>query len=526
MEYDFDKVCRVCLTEGERMMSLFKVNVSRKIMACASVQVWPNDDLPTQICHKCCAKLHVAYQFKKQCEKSDSKLRTYIAKNGKPKAKEKQKQQNEQIKQQDVLNKQQNIHSKGLDELNKQQEVQHQMQPDTIDLQQQNNCLFVECSGDLMNVHVQEPSFIQNNQTSEQATLGHMNNYSIPQSSIQTPIPIGSYNIQNVIYSTTYPVTLQPLQPAANLIHSQVVTSIPLHQQSANPSEPNVQQCAVQVSMENRDNSSQNLMNLNDSKNEGKLSENPNQCPVCLKEFLNSTKKNRHMKIHSKTDMPYKCSVCSKEFMHGGNYKIHMRMHNNERPFCCNVCPKRFVQAQDLEKHTRTHTGERPHKCPMCWKAFSTGSNLIAHIRTHTGERPYVCSVCSKAFCQSNELTKHMRTHTGEKSHKCDICNKGFNGSSTLIVHKRSHTGEKPFVCKICEKSFTQSSCLTAHLKRYGESKFPCSLCNVVFHSEKVLLLHQKTEEHNENLFKCHGQSDFDKHIINEHIEPLSINDS
>lgn len=37
-ELDFTKICRICLNEGV-MMSIFKVNVSKKIMACASIQV-------------------------------------------------------------------------------------------------------------------------------------------------------------------------------------------------------------------------------------------------------------------------------------------------------------------------------------------------------------------------------------------------------------------------------------------------------------------------------------------------------
>lgn len=41
-------------------------------------QVWQNDGLPSQICNKCVAKLHISYQFKRQCEKSDAKLRQYI----------------------------------------------------------------------------------------------------------------------------------------------------------------------------------------------------------------------------------------------------------------------------------------------------------------------------------------------------------------------------------------------------------------------------------------------------------------
>lgn len=38
MKLDFTKICRVCLNEGT-MMSIFKVNVSKKMMSCASVQV-------------------------------------------------------------------------------------------------------------------------------------------------------------------------------------------------------------------------------------------------------------------------------------------------------------------------------------------------------------------------------------------------------------------------------------------------------------------------------------------------------
>lgn len=41
--------------------------------------MWPNDGLPGQICARCASKLHIAFQLKKQCEKSDLKLRQYKA---------------------------------------------------------------------------------------------------------------------------------------------------------------------------------------------------------------------------------------------------------------------------------------------------------------------------------------------------------------------------------------------------------------------------------------------------------------
>ena len=38
MELNFEKICRVCLSEGV-MMPIFKVNISKKLMACAAIQV-------------------------------------------------------------------------------------------------------------------------------------------------------------------------------------------------------------------------------------------------------------------------------------------------------------------------------------------------------------------------------------------------------------------------------------------------------------------------------------------------------
>lgn len=153
-----------------------------------------------------------------------------------------------------------------------------------------------------------------------------------------------------------------------------MLTSVPAQSMQQPLPPPNVQQIPVQMTSLNKEVAPENnsLETTAEKMRSAKKSEdNPNKCPICLKIFLNATKKNRHMKIHSKTDMPYKCSVCNKEFMHGGNYKIHMRMHNNERPFKCTMCPKGFVQAQDLDKHTRTHTGKGKYEKFHYYSLFS-----------------------------------------------------------------------------------------------------------------------------------------------------------
>ncbi|KAG5897250.1 hypothetical protein JTB14_013154 [Gonioctena quinquepunctata] len=438
MEYDFDKICRICLKEGI-MMSIFKVNVSKKMMACASVQVWPNDGLPVQICNKCSAKLHISFQFKKLCEKSDAKLRQLLSNKSIEDQVETQYSQSQETQQP--------------------QNVPPQELVQTV----QQECVYIECNP-LIQTIVQN----SNNFNSVPQALNQIS-YNTDQSGMQ----LNGYSMPDVgqvqVYTGSYDLPLQSVNPGVQDHVMQM--QIPASNQVANL----VQQPVIPE--ENKDKVA-DTQQIKNEKKDRKIDTSAKQCPTCNKTFQTATKLSRHVKTHS-TDMPYKCKVCSKAFAHSGNFKIHQRMHTGERPFRCIVCDKGCRQAQDLEKHMRTHTGERPHKCVICPKAFSTRSNLIAHIRTHTGERPYVCCVCQKAFCQSNELTKHMRTHTGEKSHICDICNKGFNGSSTLTVHRRSHTGERPYVCLVCGKGFAQSSCLAVHMRRHNsEINYQCDRCN------------------------------------------------
>ncbi|KAB0797178.1 hypothetical protein PPYR_08172 [Photinus pyralis] len=468
MELDFSKVCRVCLNEGI-MMSIFKVNVSKKMMACSSVQVWQNDGLPGQICNKCLAKLHISFQFKKQCEKTDAKLRQYLLDPLKTKEQPALVQpQQEQMHQPQMQQQQQSQVQ--------QPPQQHTMTFQTTHPQAPQNCVYIECAPLL---DIQEQKFDGLNSISQPLT---QLNYNVQS---QNHLPITGYTLpalgQVQVYNGSYTMPVQQLPPTNELQNQVVVPPLQLLPQmqtitQQQPEEPCLHNGTNNVTCDPKDKIKRNVKIKREVKDNS-----VKQCSTCNKVFQTSTKLSRHMKTHS-TDMPYKCKVCNKAFSHSGNFKIHLRMHTDERPFRCTVCDKGCRQAQDLEKHMRTHTGERPHQCTLCSKAFSTSSNLIAHIRTHTGEKPYVCCVCQKAFCQSNELTKHMRTHTGEKSHICDICHKGFNGSSTLIVHRRSHTGERPYVCQICSKGFAQSSCLVVHMKRHnGEKNFLCLSCNKSF---------------------------------------------
>ena len=90
--------------------------------------------------------------------------------------------------------------------------------------------------------------------------------------------------------------------------------------------------------------------------------------------------------------------------------------------------------------------------------------------------------------------TIHQTVNTGdsENNFPCHICGKSYKTKHYLIRHTRIHTGEKPFSCEKCGKSFADPSAFKGHTKLHGDRSFPCSICDKVLVSEKILKLHVK----------------------------------
>ncbi|XP_050307631.1 zinc finger protein 420-like [Anthonomus grandis grandis] len=79
-----EKICRSCMCESAEMNNVFEkmvnaqeenILLSHMIMACSAVQISLGDGLPYLLCNNCEEKLNIAYEFKVQCEKSDTALR-------------------------------------------------------------------------------------------------------------------------------------------------------------------------------------------------------------------------------------------------------------------------------------------------------------------------------------------------------------------------------------------------------------------------------------------------------------------
>lgn len=172
------------------------------------LQVWQNDGLPAQICNKCSAKLHISFQFKKQCEKSDAKLRQMLLNSSE------QSQVQKQIQPEIQQSQPEQIRDVKLDSVN----ISHHIEQAVV---QQNNCVYAECNP-IMDQIPQQNSFAPVTQAQQQP-LTHLN-YNQPQQHSQLHL---GYIIQGVsqvqpvqVYNTNYSMPLQQMQPA-NVLHNQ-----------------------------------------------------------------------------------------------------------------------------------------------------------------------------------------------------------------------------------------------------------------------------------------------------------------
>ncbi|CAG2058504.1 unnamed protein product [Timema podura] len=78
----------------------------------------------------------------------------------------------------------------------------------------------------------------------------------------------------------------------------------------------------------------------------------PYLCEECGKNFARKQDLNVHRRYHSGV-RPYSCSLCNKMFHSYSGLKCHENRHNGVKPFLCNVCGKTFVQKSQLTNHER-----------------------------------------------------------------------------------------------------------------------------------------------------------------------------
>uniref|UniRef100_A0A336MRL0 CSON005323 protein n=1 Tax=Culicoides sonorensis TaxID=179676 RepID=A0A336MRL0_CULSO len=171
-------------------------------------------------------------------------------------------------------------------------------------------------------------------------------------------------------------------------------------------------------------------------------------------------------------NMYYECNQCHKEFTKFTQLKRHISCHKvdpHNRGLQCSYCERWCSTKSSLIRHERIHTGEKPFKCEICNRSFVQNEILKRHKLIHTGEKPFICTAtgCNEQFRQREQLKAHFnRCHSENpvfELHKCSLCPKSFCHASGLSRHLLSHAG-KTFDCQICLKSYSDRSTLRRHM--------------------------------------------------------------
>lgn len=106
-------------------------------------------------------------------------------------------------------------------------------------------------------------------------------------------------------------------------------------------------------------------------------------CSACNKAFATAQQLTKHtIAIHT-SERPYGCTYCPKRFASSSNLNTHIKIHTGEKNYHCDQCGKAFSTKGQLYQHMLVHTGEKAFLCEYCYKRFSQKAHLIRHLKMH-----------------------------------------------------------------------------------------------------------------------------------------------
>lgn len=261
---------------------------------------------------------------------------------------------------------------------------------------------------------------------------------------------------------------------------------------------------------------------------------NPQNCPVCNKQYNNYYNVLRHMESKHPNQLPqiYQCSKCAEGFPRQSELRDHLQTAHGENitkqqkqqipttQFPCKDCEKTFTTLSEwLDHQSVNHARFNCLKCDFSSEnreAFTVHC-FMEHRNFNTSATKvqlYSCRQCTNTYSSIDSLQEHIESKHNSASNEQGKGNPCVNGNKpTLNAPENDKIGDKtsdsilnPVLktinCGICGFVLTDFEALRQHMSKiHGMDKkfYYCNQCTAKFMNDKGLRVH---------LFRVHGVRD------------------
>ncbi|XP_015435743.1 PREDICTED: LOW QUALITY PROTEIN: zinc finger protein 2 homolog [Dufourea novaeangliae] len=546
---NMERICRICLTEGTNLSSIFSVDqdvndfagLPQKIQVCGSIEIHEQDGLPSLICDICIYKASVAHEFRQQCQHSDAKLRMYYNKPSKSTivdtctqteleiepvlSKEHEVSQEEYFVKDDdmqaatavaVVNSQEYVHN------NSYSKDESDLSNGQIDIQSEK--LFICSIGFERSKEIEKEPCISGNDL-HGTSLSQGDNDISESIDIQNK-PEENQDIDQNVDETEKTREVEFL--TENILNDDIVEQEKMPQKRTSTRKLK-SVCNKSYSEDEIDDSCYEPGSDSHDSGESKF-----KCKVCSKLYSTQKGLKKHSLVHEKK---FKCDICLKMFYKQENMENHKKIHVS-KPLACKLCHACFSKPQSFARHLKSHTeklnnmikeintDEQKDKEPKKEMKLEEDTDDETGIVNEVNEfenapELYKCNICSQYCSSLKNLKRHALVH-GDKKYSCTVCKKWFFRPDTLKKHAEKHGHglldnlvednkffDSEYKCQHCDKIMATKKGLRRHVAIHKPKPEPvtCEICRKVCASQARLVLHQRTHKPKEKVpreYLCH----------------------
>ncbi|XP_001809587.2 zinc finger protein ZFP2 [Tribolium castaneum] len=525
-ELVIDKICRSCMCQNENMRNVFDskelggqtLQLAEMLMDCAAVVIASGDGLPNLLCITCEDKLNLAYEFKQQCQKSDTTLR-------------------ELTNQSDSVIKEETCDIVVQPDFNIPELYNDTDSEDDDSKPKSFTCPF--CQKVLrtkkgLRIH-------QRRHTGDKLRSCHLCNAQFTRTH-----HLIRHMKTHVKGGDTGHVCGECGMSFMKLSH--LLSHKKTHKGDKSDEGESGQQSTAADNNSDCDNDITLEINEDEDDDDddaleeyfkpktktSKKDKGTYECKFCFKIMTTFVGLKIHMRRHTGSDLA-KCKLCDKSFTKTSHLKRHLQTHGikeldkpkpaEKKVMECEFCDRKFKYKKSFNHHMQTEHGmsdesdvplsayiskmkepeeskedssEKPEKTDEAEPSSDQDTKEeIPPVAKPVHHKVHVCHVCEAAFARANHLTRHMTLHRALLIHKCDRCDKAYATLEHLAKHVEEDHINKPYACTICNKPFSRGEHLIRHLKVHQtgnekEDNLTCSICEKTFSRSDHLARHIK----------------------------------